>query len=160
MSTDIATMLGRIPSGLFVLTARSPSGEETGMLASWVQQAGFEPPSLTVGINAKRYLKDWLVPGASVALSQLGETQKSLLAHFGKGFEPDEPAFNGLETLKTPAGLTALSDSLGWIEGQVEGVLPAGDHDVVLIQVTAGGTGARHASEKPWVHLRKNGLKY
>ncbi len=36
-SDSLAAALGRIPSGLFVLTAGS-GATETGMLASWVQQ--------------------------------------------------------------------------------------------------------------------------
>ena len=34
--------LGRLPSGLYVLTA-GRGAAATGMLASWVQQVGFEP---------------------------------------------------------------------------------------------------------------------
>jgi 3-hydroxy-9,10-secoandrosta-1,3,5(10)-triene-9,17-dione monooxygenase reductase component len=160
MSDKIQSMLGRIPSGLFILTAQGPNGEETGMLASWVQQAGFSPPSLTVGVNNSRYLRDWLTVGAKVALSQLGETQKSMLAHFGKGFEPGAPAFDKIATQQTPGGLTVLEDAIGWIEGKVSGVLAAGDHDVILIEVTEAEVGPRHTTEKPWTHLRKNGMKY
>lgn len=160
MSDTFGKMLGRIPSGLFILTARGPNGEETGMLASWVQQAGFEPPSLTVAVNSKRYLLDWLEQGAPVALSQLGETQKQLLGHFGKGFEPGVPAFEGLTVDRSPGGLPVLSDSLGWIEGTIAGSLDAGDHFVLLVQVSGTAEGARHESEKPWVHIRKNGLRY
>ncbi len=42
--TPIAQVLGRIPSGIFVLTVGDDTGRETGMLASWVQQASFDPP--------------------------------------------------------------------------------------------------------------------
>ncbi|HWL09354.1 MAG TPA: flavin reductase family protein [Planctomicrobium sp.] len=160
MSDAIPTLLGRIPSGLFILTARSSQGEETGMLASWVQQASFDPPAITVGVNSKRYLKDWLTPGATVALSQLSDKQKSMLGHFGKGFEPGEPAFEGISVEQTPAGFTVLSDSIGWIEGTVAGSFEAGEHTLFLVQLTAAAIGPRHAEETPWVHLRKNGLKY
>ncbi|WP_437191736.1 flavin reductase family protein [Planctomicrobium sp. SH527] len=160
MSETFGKMLGRIPSGLFILTARGPNGEETGMLASWVQQSGFEPPSLTVAVNSKRYLLDWLGQGATVALSQLGDSQKQLLGHFGKGFEPGVPAFEGLAVDRSPSGLPVLSDSLGWIEGSIAGSLDAGDHVVLLVQVATAESGTRHEAEKPWVHLRKNGLRY
>ncbi len=160
MSDALATMLGRIPSGLFILSAKGADGEETGMLASWVQQASFDPPAVTVAINSKRYLKDWLTPGASVALSQIGETQKSMVGHFGKGFEPNEPAFNGLNTVATPNGLTVLSDALGWIDGTVAGSIESGDHSIYLIQLTSAAVCPRHPEERPWVHLRKNGMKY
>ena len=47
----IGAVLGRVPSGVFILTASDGQGKETGMLASWVQQAGFDPPCDTVAVN-------------------------------------------------------------------------------------------------------------
>jgi flavin reductase (DIM6/NTAB) family NADH-FMN oxidoreductase RutF len=153
-------VLGRIPSGIFILTARNKLGQETGMLASWVQQAAFEPPAVTVAVNCKRYLNDWLTSGSIVALSLVGETQKKLLGHFGRGFEPGEPAFENLDIQRSPAGLPVLADSLGWLEGAVESSIDAGDHRVYFVKLTAAGEGPRLASETPYVHVRKNGLGY
>lgn len=157
---QVGPVLGRIPSGLSILTAQSPDGDQTGMLASWVQQASFEPPALTVAVNAKRYLNDWLVDGAMVALSLVGESQARFLGHFGKGFEPGEPAFEGLSTELTPAGLTVLSDALGWLEGTVTGSVAGGDHRIYVVEITAGQPGELLETEKPFVHIRKNGFGY
>ena len=157
---QIGPVLGRIPSGLFILTAQSPQGEQTGMLASWVQQSSFDPPTVTVAVNVKRYVNDWLSEGAPVGLSLVGESQKNLLGHFGKGFEPGEPAFEGLNTEETSAGLTVLSDALGWIEGQVSASVAGGDHQVYVVELTGGQTGPDLESEKPFVHIRKNGFGY
>lgn len=160
MTESLPAVLARVPSGLFILTARGPSGEQTGMLASWVQQAAFDPPAITVAVNRKRYLCDWLSEGSPAALSLVGESQKNLLGHFGKGFEPGQPAFIGMATESTPAGLTVLSDSIGWLEGTVAGTLEAGDHLVLLLRLAAAGAGPRLSSERPYVHVRKNGLGY
>ena len=49
----ISRALGRVPSGLFIVTAGT--GESaTGFLASWVQQSSFEPPMVSVGIKKER----------------------------------------------------------------------------------------------------------
>lgn len=157
---DIAAVLGRTPSGLFVLTARNAAGDETGMLASWVQQAGFEPPAVTVAVNRKRYINDWLAESPQVVLNLVGESQKQFLGHFGRGFEPGEPAFEGLNTTKAANGITALNDALGWLEGTVTSRADAGDHTVYVVEITAAGRGANLESEKPWVHIRKNGFGY
>ncbi|QDT31171.1 flavin reductase family protein [Thalassoglobus polymorphus] len=157
---QIGPVLGRIPSGVLILTARSSENDETGMLASWVQQASFEPPMVTVAVNTKRYLNDWLKDGVSVALSLVGETQKKLMGHFGKGFEPGEPAFEGLSTEETPTGLTVLSDAMGWLEGTVRSSLQSGDHTVYLVEITSGKPSEEIATEKPYVHIRKNGFGY
>ena len=90
----VGQVLGRIPSGVFILTAADAEGRETGMLASWVQQAGFEPPCITVGVNHDRYLNGWLEQNPYVALNLVGDGQFEWLKHFGKGFEPDEDAFS------------------------------------------------------------------
>lgn len=156
----IGPVLGRTPSGLFILTARGPDGAETGMLASWVQQASFEPPTLTVAVNRKRYINDWLTSGAAVALSLLGETHKSLVGHFARGFDPGAPAFQGLDVVRTPDGCPALGGALGWLEGRVTGRLEAGDHYVYTVALTAAGSNSALETEKPWVHIRKNGFNY
>lgn len=157
---QIGAVLGRIPSGIFILSARNERGDETGMLASWVQQAGFDPPSVTLAVNKQRYLHDWLVPGAMLGLSVVGETQKQFLGHFGKGFEPGAPAFQGLAVERTPADLPVLADALGWLEGSVHAAVDAGDHTVVVVRLTAAGAGDELATQKPYVHIRKSGLGY
>lgn len=159
-SSDLAAVLGRVPSGLFILTAKNAAGDETGMLASWVQQAGFEPPSVTVAVKQGRYLNDWLAEGPRAALSLVGESQKELLGHFGKGFEPGEDAFDGLEVARTSDGLPVLAEALGWLAGNVTGSVDAGDHTIYVVGLTEAGRGPRLDDEQPWVHLRKNGLGY
>lgn len=156
----IGAVLGRTPSGLFILTACGPDGAETGMLASWVQQASFEPTMVTVAVNRKRYINDWMQADSPVALSLLGESQKQLLGHFAKGFEPDAAAFEGIDVARSPAGCPALAGALGWLEGRVTGRLDAGDHVVYLISLTAAGSSDALESERPWVHIRKNGFNY
>ncbi|WP_437224789.1 flavin reductase family protein [Planctomicrobium sp. SH661] len=160
MNDSIPQVLGQIPSGLSILSARNAEGAETGMLASWVQQAAFSPPAITLAVNKSRYLHSWLQTGISVAISLVGDTQKQLLGHFGKGFEPGAPAFEGLKIERTPAGLPVLAESLGWLEGTVSDSMDAGDHAVFLVQLTNSGAGPLLGKERPWVHVRKNGLHY
>ena len=95
--------LGRIPSGLFILTF-SDGKQETAMLASWVQQCSFEPPQVVIAMNEKRYVLDWLEHGSPITVNILGEGQKELIGHFGKGFEPGRPAFEGIEVQRVHGG--------------------------------------------------------
>ena len=81
---SLAEALGKIPSGLFIVTYFC--GEtESAMLASWVQQCGFEPPILSVAVKKGRGISEWLTDGAPFTVNILGEGQKDLLSHFGKG---------------------------------------------------------------------------
>jgi flavin reductase (DIM6/NTAB) family NADH-FMN oxidoreductase RutF len=87
MSSDasIAAVLGRVASGVFILTSRRGE-QETGMLSSWVMQAGFDPPMLTVAVRHGRYIGDWLATGEPFVLNLVPGESKQLLKHFANGF--------------------------------------------------------------------------
>ncbi|OWK42279.1 Diflavin flavoprotein [Fimbriiglobus ruber] len=150
------TALGRIPSGLFVVTARR-GADETGMLASWVQQCSFDPPQVTIAVRKGRYVLDWLTDGAAVGVNVIPEGQKALVAHFGKGFAPEEPAFAGLDVDRAEGAAPLLKAALAVLDCRVVDRLDAGDHVLVVAKVVGGGI---HQDGKPTVHVRKNGLNY
>ncbi len=157
---DLAPVLGQVPSGLFIVIAGDGEGHQTGMLASWVMQAGFDPPALTVAVAAKRYLHEWLKQSPQLVVCLLGESQTDMLKHFGRGFDPDADAFEGVELQPTEFGLPALKDCIGYLAGRVTGSVASGDHVVYLLELTGGGKGIRFGEEKPFVHVRKTGLSY
>lgn len=84
---DFDPVLGRISSGIYILTAGTGK-RATGMLASWVMQAGFEPPMVSVAVKSGRYLAEWLTAGEPFVLNVVAEKQFDLLKHFGSSFEP------------------------------------------------------------------------
>lgn len=155
----IFPVLGRIPSGVFILTCTDGDGRETGMLASWVQQAAFEPQQVTFAVNGSRYLNQWLKDDTVVALNMVGESGGALLGHFGKGFEPDEEAFSGLET-EVVSGVRILKKAIGFLVGKVVSRMITGDHVVYLLEVTEAGQADDFADQKPMVHIRKSGGHY
>ena len=73
----LAAALGRVPSGLFVLTARH-DGMETGMLVSWVQQAGFAPPSLTIAMARERPARRLIDAGGAFAVKFVLSSRRRL----------------------------------------------------------------------------------
>ncbi len=151
-----AGALGRVPSGLFVVTARS-GGQETGMLASWVQQCSFDPPQVSVAVRRDREVIAWLTPGAALTVNVLDATQTDMIVHFGRGFPLGAPAFEGLDVERPDGAPPVLSDSLAYLECRVVERLPAGDHDLFIARVVGGrvlGEG------QPMVHVRKSGLHY
>jgi flavin reductase (DIM6/NTAB) family NADH-FMN oxidoreductase RutF len=148
----IPAALGRIPSGLFVVAWRDGDADRC-MLASWVMQAGFAPPQVSVAVAASRDLLAALDRGTTFAVSVLADAQRSLLARFGK---PAADAFAGLALHRTATGVAVLADAAAWLDCRPTARAAHGDHVVVLAEVVAGGgTGA-----EPAVHVRKNGLRY
>ncbi len=155
-NSDIAPILGRISSGIFILTVKNGE-QETGMLASWVMQAGFEPPMISVSVKKGRYIAGWLDEGLPFVLNVVAEGQSNLLQHFGCGFDLEEPAFEDVDFTRTPNGIPVLSEALGHLECKPSGSIESGDHHVFLAEVT-GGSLSREA--KPMIHVRKNGMRY
>jgi len=152
----LAAALGRVPSGLYVLTVRHGDAE-TGMLVSWVQQCSFTPPQLSVAIQKGRDILAWLPDGAAFTLNILDAGQTDMIVHFGRGFALDQPAFTGLEATKSEAGAPVLSEVVAYLDCQVAGRCSAGDHELLLARVVGGrvlGEG------RPMVHVRKSGMHY
>jgi flavin reductase (DIM6/NTAB) family NADH-FMN oxidoreductase RutF len=153
---QLAAALGRIPSGLFVLTC-ARDGVETGMLASWVQQCSFEPPQLSLAIRPEREIVSLLVEGAAFVLNILEAAQTDMIVHFGRGFTLTQDAFAGLEVQRDSGKPPVLADALAYLECEVVGRVPAGDHHLILGRVLAG---ALLDEGQPMVHVRKNGMHY
>jgi flavin reductase (DIM6/NTAB) family NADH-FMN oxidoreductase RutF len=152
----LASALGRIPSGLFVLTI-ARDGVETGMLASWVQQCSFEPPQVSVAIRREREIVALLGEGTAFTLNILEAAQTDMIVHFGRGFSLAQDAFTGLDVRREPGKGPVLNEALGYLECQVVGRACAGDHDLFFGRVLAG---ALLDEGQPMVHIRKNGLHY
>jgi len=155
-ASPLASILGRVPSGIFILTLKHGE-QETGMLASWVMQAGFDPPMVSVAVRQDRYVAQWLAAGSPFVLNVVPQGAKSLLSHFGRGFDPGQPAFEGLRVERTSRGTPILSGTVGHLECEPAGHVDSGDHRVFLANVVGG----RLDSEvEPMVHIRNNGMRY
>ena len=154
---ESASALGRIPSGIFILTTNH-EGRSTGMLASWVQQAGFEPPMLTVAVRRDRYVADWINASRKFTLNQVAAGNKSLLKHFGRGFGPEEAAFAGITLRGGSQDGPILAGAMAYLQCEVAGSIDGGDHRLYLATVVKGER-IDHDAE-PMIHLRKSGLHY
>jgi flavin reductase (DIM6/NTAB) family NADH-FMN oxidoreductase RutF len=150
-------VLGRIPSGIFVLTLGTGS-RATGMLSSWVMQAGFEPPMITAAVKLGRPICDWLSEGQPFVLNLIGDSQSMLMKHFAAGFEPGEPVFDGLEITHCARGVPVLNEALGHLECEPLRHIDSGDHRIFLAKVVRGKL--HDETKKPKVHIRKSGARY
>jgi flavin reductase (DIM6/NTAB) family NADH-FMN oxidoreductase RutF len=153
---DAFAALGRVPSGLFIVTARH-GRQETGMLASWVQQCSFDPPRISAAFARDRWVLEWLTPDAAFTVNVLGEGQKPLLAHFGKGFEPGEAAFEGLDVKRDARAAPMLLAAHAYLDCRVAQRCDLGDH-VLVIGTVLGGAVLHEA--KPATHVRRSGKHY
>jgi flavin reductase (DIM6/NTAB) family NADH-FMN oxidoreductase RutF len=155
---SVLHVLGQVPSGLFVLTVRHGE-QETGLLVSWVMQAGFDPPMLSLALKRGRPACEWLEAGSPFALNLLAAGEKRHLRHFARGFETGQAAFDGLEIERTASGLAVLRDTVGYLECRPVRHVDSGDHRVFLAEIIGGGAASAEPRE-PVVHIRRSGMKY
>jgi flavin reductase (DIM6/NTAB) family NADH-FMN oxidoreductase RutF len=149
--------LGRVTSGLFILTAGT-GHQAQGMLTSWVMQAGFSPPMVTVALRTGRQLEEWLSAGHGFVLNIVASGDTSLIRHFGKGFDRDaQGVFDGLETTVSTGGIPILAEALGHLECKPVEHLDSGDHRIFLARVVGGRLVDDRA---PMVHIRRTGARY
>lgn len=158
-STDaspLARALGRIPSGLYVVTTLR-GGEPVGFVGSFVMQMGFEPPTVCVAVGRTRpHLAD-LRESGHFAISILDKQASGLMAPFFKRLAEGNSPFAQLRVIHAASGAPVLADSLAWVACRVVGEHPTGDHVAVFGDVVEG---ALLREGEPTVHLRKNGLAY
>ena len=152
----LSAALGRIPSGIFILTA-SHNDVETGMLASWVQQCSFQPPLITFVVQRGRPILDLLSSARVFTLNILEAAQTDMIAHFGKGFALADNAFQEVDIRRAVPHGPILLEAHAYLFGKLQQHMEVGDHDLYIAEVTAGGM---LEEGQPMVHIRKNGFHY
>jgi 3-hydroxy-9,10-secoandrosta-1,3,5(10)-triene-9,17-dione monooxygenase reductase component len=150
--------LGRIPSGVYILTA-AHQGEATAMMASWVQQAGFDPPAVSIAMAKGRPIMELITASKMLALSIIPEGDSSLMKRYARGVKPGEDPFAGVETFRTPSGIPAMKSALAWLECRVIHTCDfGGDHDLIVAEVVAGNI--LHPGGVAFMHQRGSGFHY
>jgi len=153
--TAVSEVLGRIPSGCSILTA-SHEGRSTGILASWIQQASFNPLLLTVAVRDGRPIQALIDASGRFVLNLLGGDGRAMLEHFARGFAPDDAAFEGLAHRDSAYGVI-LDDVLGYLECEVKAKSATGDHWLYVGHPLSAGIGR---PGEPYVHVRKSATNY
>ena len=150
--------LGRVIGSLCVLTTRK--AELSGaMVASWVSQASFNPPGITVAVAKDRAVEALLHKGDRFALNVLAEGRETaLMKQFLQPFEPGADRFAGLELDTSPAEQPLLPDALAWLDGKVSQRMECGDHWLIYAEVDHGGV--LDAEGSTAVHQRRSGANY
>jgi len=149
--------LGRIATGLYIVTSEN-NGQRAGFLASWVCQAGFSPPAVSVAIKQDRPIMRQMGRGAHFAVNLLSKDDKAIMGRFARGFEIGEDPFVGSKIERTDNGTPYLPDALGFLELRVLRVLePSTEHNLIVGEVIGG---RMFKEGEPWVHVRKSGEHY
>ncbi|WP_414620909.1 diflavin flavoprotein [Calothrix sp. CCY 0018] len=157
-STSVEQAVGRIIGSLCVVTAKQ-GDVSSAMLASWVSQASFNPPGLTIAVAKDRALESLMHSGSGFVLNVLKEGgHLGMMKHFLKPFSPGEDRFAGIETEEASNGSPALADALAYVECSVNSRMECGDHWLVYATVDNGKVLNNEGLTA--VHYRKTGTHY
>ena len=153
-----AKAVGRLVGSMCIVTTKRE--EVSGaMLASWVSQATFNPPGLTVAVAKDRAIESLLFKGDNFVLNVLPEGGHiPLMKHFLKPFSPGEDRFEGVATESAENGSPILSDALAYVECQAVNRMECGDH--WLIYAVAEQGKVLDSEKVTAIHHRKSGTHY
>jgi flavin reductase (DIM6/NTAB) family NADH-FMN oxidoreductase RutF len=154
--SPIAQALGRIPTGLFVVSTLA-DGRPLGFVASFVVQTGFEPPTLCVAIGKGRAHLEAVRAHGAFAVSVIDDASRGVMTPFFRKPAPGESPFDALQHAPAPSGSPVLPEALAWLDCRLAGEHATGDHVVVFGEVTAAEL---QRTGDPTIHLRRNGLGY
>ncbi len=153
-----AKAVGRLVGSMCVVTTKKD--EVSGaMLASWVSQATFNPPGLTISVAKERAVESLLFKGNNFVLNVLPEGKHiPLMKHFLKPFAPGEDRFAGIAIEEAENGSPILSDALAYVECQVANRMECGDHWVLYAEAKQGKV--LQSEGVTAIHHRKSGTHY
>ncbi|EFN57640.1 hypothetical protein CHLNCDRAFT_57191 [Chlorella variabilis] len=159
MASGKALALGRVVGSLCVVTAKD--GDAQGaMLASWVSQASFDPPGLTIAVKRDRAMESMLPIGASFNLNILAEgKERAVMKQLLKPFKPAEDRLAGMEVeVAEGTGAAIIPTAAAYVECTVASRMEAGDHYVVYASVSNGKV--LDAAAQSAVHYRRISTTY
>jgi flavin reductase (DIM6/NTAB) family NADH-FMN oxidoreductase RutF len=153
---EIAAAVGKIPSGLFIVTA-SQGDRKEGYLGSWIQQASFSPLLLNLAIRPGRPCYDLIHATRRLCINIVGHKNGGMMKPFWSP-EAGGDAFAGLEWSRTERGNIMLASALAVLECELRASIAPGDHEILFAEVVAGRV--LQSEDKPLSHVRKSGLGY
>lgn len=149
--------VGRIPSGVYILCIKT-ADDSSAVMVSWVQQAAFEPLTLSIAMAKDRPAYALIQQGGPFTLSVLGQADTHLMKKYARGIKPGEDPFADVSVAHTPSGQPYLADALAWLECRLDRAVEFNaDHDLLLAKVEAGSL----LKEGPsFSHQRGSGWHY
>ena len=146
-----------LPYGIYIVGSVE-DGQANGMIADWVMQVSFEPRLVAVAFEHDSRSLRRIDANRAFTINLLSADQHGLelARHF---LQPTEGAkirgrsadaaarqhhkLDGVDHRLTASGCPVLEEGLAWLECEVEQLLPAGDHTLVIGRVIDGAvTGA------------------
>ncbi|KAF3983614.1 MAG: flavin reductase [Methylococcales symbiont of Hymedesmia sp. n. MRB-2018] len=135
MISDAKSLMKNITHGVYLISVKSRQ-QQNAFTAAWLMQVSFNPLLICFSINPQNRSYKLLKESGVCCISVLNNAQFIEADHFGHSNITDK--MQGFNWLETKIGLSALTDSLAYIECRVDHYSAAGDHQLVICEVING----------------------
>ncbi len=149
----IGQAIGRIASGVYILTAED-GNTKAGMLASWVMQTGFEPPTISAALHPDREVYQIIEKTGRFTLNVISKENHGLMKAFSK-YSPEQ--FEQVTSTSTYCGIQ-LKDAIASLDCVVKQQVHVTDHVLLVAEVVSSTM--LQTNLEPMTHLRKSGFTY
>lgn len=134
------TALGRYPTGVTVVTTRTPDGVAVGMTVNSFASVSLDPPLVLWSVGDDASCADVFAAAPRYVVNVLAADQEGLARRFAL---PEADRFDGVPTHPGLADIPLIDGALTVLECRLETVYPGGDHRILLGRVerfaTRGG---------------------
>lgn len=156
ISNPIGIAVGKIPSGLFIITTVQ-DGRKEGFLGSWVQQTSFSPLLVSIALKPGRPCYDAIKAHGRFSINIIGQDNGGVMKPFWSVKEGVDP-FAGLDHRLSNRGNILLGKALAILECEARSSAVPGDHEIIFAEVVEEHV--LNAEDKSLTHTRKSGLGY
>ena len=133
-AASVKSAFGAFPSGVAALCAEV-DGVKVGMVASsFSVGVSFDPPMVMFSVQNSSSTWPVLTQARRIGVSVLGSAHDAACYQLSsrKG-----DRFAGLDVHQLDSGAIFVHDAAVWLECEVRSAIPAGDHHVVVLEVTS-----------------------
>lgn len=126
-----------LTQGVYIVGV-AEGGLHNAFTASSVIQVSMQPPMLGLAVNPGNASYPLLIAGGIFTVTVLQSDQRALADLFGNLSARDTDKLDAVAWRAAPSGAPMLDVGLSYFDCQIVAKLPAGDHVVVLAEVTGG----------------------
>jgi flavin reductase (DIM6/NTAB) family NADH-FMN oxidoreductase RutF len=126
------------PTGVAVLTTRSPDGTPHGLTVNAFCSLSLEPPLILVAVDRACSLLDTFATAERFAINFLSQDQRDLSVRFS---QLPEGRFTGVPWAPGVEGAPLIDGTIGSLECRTKNVIDAGDHQALIGEVVAASVG-------------------
>ena len=137
---ELRALMRRFPAGVAVVTVDA-GGHRLGLTVGTLVALSLEPPLVGISLARAAALHELLREAHGFAVSLLAAGQEAVAQHFARGVPPIAH-WHGVDIRESGRGAPLIAGALGWLECDLWGEWPVGDHTFFAGEVLTCELGA------------------